>query len=382
MDSFFASVEIASRPYYKNLPVAVGENANSRGVILSSSYKAREYGIRSGMPTYQAIQKCPSLIMINPDMGKYIYVSDILYDMIKKIVWNVKRYSIDEFFFFTSTKDEAISKSILIKDLIKKNLKITASFGISDNIIVAKMASDEFKPDGLFVVDDSLIYIREREVGKVPGIGRKTEKKLNSIGVYYVKQIDRIPFSVLKKIFKHRAYFLKEISTLLTKKLEPLDGGVDKSIGQTHTFSEDTRNMEKLLSYLSIITENIERLMDEKFFEGSIIKLVIRYSDFTTFTKQKKLGRYIYRGDDIFLEVSKMIKTMNLLLPVRLLGISVKGLRQRGLCGNIFLSDGYSQKLEESIKNIKIRFGDRAIMKLRDLYTNDRSFKNRRITYL
>jgi len=143
MDSFFASVEIASRPYYKDSPLAVGGNEHSRTVVASASYKAREYGIKSGMPLYEALNRCPHLVIVNPDIEKYISISKDIFGLVENLAGNILPYSIDECFFYSKDKEDIILKSLHIKWIIKEKLKITASFGIADKKIVAKMASDE-----------------------------------------------------------------------------------------------------------------------------------------------------------------------------------------------------------------------------------------------
>ncbi|MEJ5307055.1 MAG: DNA polymerase IV [candidate division WOR-3 bacterium] len=383
IDSFFASVEIASRPYYKGLPLAVGGSEHSRTVITSASYKAREYGIKAGMPVYEALSRCPHLIVIKPDMEKYLSISKEVFKIVQDIAGNVFPYSIDECFFCSTIKDDLIVKSLMIKKTIKEKLKITASCGISTKKIVAKIASDENKPNGFFVVDDPLNYIKEKEIEKVPGIGRKIEKKLKSYGIFYVKQIDEIPFSVLKKLFKHYAYFLKELTCLkinddIYKRID-----IVKSVGNTHTFSEDTFEKEKILSYISLISKHIEKRLLDDFFEGNRITLTVRYSNFQTFTKQKKLERYIHEWKDIFEETKKIFEKIILTLPVRLVGISVGGIRNRGIYQELAFNGDFDkrERLKEYIEMIKNKYGESSILTLRDLYVSDRKIRGNRIIF-
>ncbi|MDI6700235.1 MAG: DNA polymerase IV [bacterium] len=379
MDSFFASVEIASRPYYKDLPLAVGGNEHSRTVVASASYKAREYGIKSGMPVYEALNRCPHLIIVNPDMDKYVSVSKEVFGLVENLAGNILPYSIDECFFYSKDKEDIILKSLHIKRIVKEKLKITASCGIADKKIVAKMASDERKPDGFFVVKDSLKYIREKDVGDVPGVGRKLKKKLNSLGVYYVKQLDDIPFPILKKHFKQYAYFLKEVATLKVSDNIFVYDEV-KSVGNTHTFKKDTLKREEILSYISLICQHIEQRLLEEFFEGNRLTLTFRYSNFQTFTKQRKVERYIYSSEDIFKESSKILDSVNLVMPLRLVGVSLGGIRKRGIYEPLpFFENEKDYRLKECINSIKREFGELSIMKLRDLYVFDRTIRGRGI---
>jgi len=379
MDSFFASVEIASRPYYKDSPLAVGGNEYSRTVVASASYKAREYGIKSGMPLYEALNRCPHLVIVNPDIEKYISISKDIFGLVENLAGNILPYSIDECFFYSKSKDDIISKSLYIKRIIKEKFKITASCGIADKKIVAKIASDEKKPDGFFVVEDSLKYIREKDVGDVPGIGRKLKKKLNSLGIYYVKQIDDIPFTILRKHFKQYSYFLKEIATLkISDNIFVYDEV--KSVGNTHTFEKDTFKKEEILSYISIISQHMEQRLLEDFFEGNKLTVTFRYSNFQTFTKQKKLERYIYSSEEIFDESSKIFDSVNLVMPLRLVGVSLGGIRKRGVYGSLpFFENEKDCRLKECLNSIKREFGESSIIKLRDLYVSDRKIKGRRI---
>lgn len=383
IDSFFASVEIASRPYYKNFPIAVGGSEHSRTVITSASYKAREYGIKAGMPVYEALSRCPHLVVIKPDMDKYISVSKEVFKIVENISGNVSPYSIDECFFCSEKKDDSISKSFMIKNLIKEKLKITASIGISSKKIVAKIASDENKPESFFVVDNPLDYIREKEIEKIPGIGRKIAKKLKSYGIFYVKQIDDIPFYALKKHFKHYAYFLKELTCL--KISDDIYKNVDttKSVGNTHTFEKDTFDKEKIVSYLSLISKHISKRLSDYFFEGNKITLTLRYSNFQTFTKQQKLERYIYNPEDIFNETKKIFEKINLTMPVRLVGISVGGIRDKNIYQKFSFDETNEKKerLRELIEMIKNKYGELSILTLRDLYVIDRKIKGNRIIF-
>ncbi|MEO0289223.1 MAG: DNA polymerase IV [candidate division WOR-3 bacterium] len=383
LDSFFASVEIASRPYYRDMPVAVGGSEHSRTVITSASYKAREYGIKAGMPVYEALSKCPYLVVIKPDIEKYLSISKEVFQTVQDIAGNVSPYSIDECFFCSPKKDDLIIESLMIKKIIKEKLKITASCGISTKKIVAKIASDENKPDGFFVVDDPLKYIKDKEIEKVPGIGRKMEKKLKSYGIFYVRQIDEIPFSVLKKNFKHYAYFLKGLTNL--KISDDIYRKIDtaKSVGNTHTFSEDTFDKEKILSYISLISKHIETRLLEDFFEGNRITLTVRYSNFQTFTKQKKLERYIHDWKDIFEETKKIFEKINLTLPVRLVGISIGGIRDRGIYQELSFNEVFDkqERLKEHIEMIRNKYGESSILTLRDLYVSDRKIKGNRIIF-
>lgn len=381
MDAFFASVELASKPYFAKFPFAVGGSEKSRTVVSAASYKAREYGIRAGMSMFEAFRKCPNLISVEPDMEKYASISKEIFSIVERIAGNVDIYSVDEGFFHADSMDDALMMAVEIKREIKNNIKITCSAGIAKNKLVAKMASGENKPDGLTLVEDAFSYIGEKRVEDVVGIGRQTTKHLNKLGIYSVKQIRDYPMDILRKHFNSYAFILREVSygRDSVNMMWNLEDEI-KSVGNTHTMEKDTMDRKTLLSLLSILSEHVSFRMKKHNVEGNTVTLTVRYSDFRTFTKQKKVQRHISSPDDIQLYSKIIFDSIEIAMPVRLLGISVSNVRS---IGEQMKLDFYSQQkppIAEAVDEIRRRHGEWAIMKARSLEIKDRNVKGRRMT--
>jgi len=381
MDAFFASVELASKPYFAKYPFAVGGSEKSRTVVSAASYKARECGIKAGMSMFEAYRKCPNLISVEPDMDKYISISKEIFSIVESVAGNVEIYSVDEGFFHSDSMDIAIDMTKDIKQRIKNDLKITCSAGIAKNRLVAKMASEENKPDGLTLIRDAFSYIGEKEVGEVVGIGRQTQKHLNGLGIYYVKQIRDYPMNILKKHFNSYAYILREVSygRDSVNMMWNLSDEI-KSVGNTHTMEKNTMDKNILLSLLSILSFHVSFRMKGYNLEGNIVTLIVRYADFHTFTKQKKIQRYISDSTDIQNYASIIFKSVNFVFPVRLLGISISNLRPIGEQMNLDFSSSDRSSISSVVKEIQEKYGEWAIMKCRSIEIKERNVKGRRIT--
>lgn len=377
MDAFFASVEIASRPYLLGKPVAVGGSSNKRTVVAAASYPAREYGIHAGMASAEAFARCPNIIMIEPDMDKYASVSASAFRIIEQTAGNVEIYSIDEgFACINGSLHEAEQTAAMIKARIRNELHVTCSIGIAENKLIAKIASDDNKPDGLTAVPDGRTYIGSKPVQDVPGIGRKTRAALNSMGIYKVEDIRPFPMDVLKRRFKSYAFVLKEISEGSDRShiLWNLDNDI-KSVGNTHTLNRDTDSSEELKAMLGIISEHIALRMRDAGMEGSVVCLVLRYSDFFTFSKRRKIYAYIKDPADIHAYACSIFDSIELAQKVRLIGISVSGLRPVSMQMTFpFNDDERMRHFNDTVLDIKDRFGEWAIMKASGLLMQRRGF--------
>ncbi|MGE3063151.1 MAG: DNA polymerase IV [bacterium] len=381
MDAFFASVELASKPYFAKFPFAVGGSEKSRTVVSAASYKAREYGIKAGMSMFEAYRKCPSLISVEPDMDKYVSISKEIFSIVERIAGNVDIYSVDEGFFHAESMDDAVMMAQEIKKEIKKNLKITCSAGIAKNRLVAKMASGEMKPDGLTLVKDAYSYIGEKRVEDVVGIGRQTTKHLNALGIYYVRQLRDYPMNILKRHFNSYGFILREISygRDSVNMMWNLEDEI-KSVGNTHTMEKDTMDRQTLLSLLSILSEHVSFRMKHHNVEGNVATLTVRYADFHTFTKQKKIQKHISSAEEIGKYSRIIFDTIKFAMPVRLLGISISNLRPIGKQMKLEFSSDSKPAISNAIDEIREKYGEWAIMKCRSLEIKDRNVKGRRMT--
>lgn len=204
LDAFFAAVEVLDQPELKNKPFAVG-GGGERGVVATANYHARKYGVRSAMPGHQARKLCPELIFVKPNMAKYKAASKRVYDILTRYTDLIEPASIDEFYLDLTANTSFQGSATLTLEAIRTELRqlgITASAGISCQKMVAKIASEERKPDGQFVVppDQILSYLAELPIRRIPGVGPKSQERLAAAGYHVVRDIQQTDPARLQRI--------------------------------------------------------------------------------------------------------------------------------------------------------------------------------------
>jgi len=287
MDHFFTAIEEREHPEYRGKPVIVGadpKGGKGRGVVSTSNYEARKFGIRSGMPISRAWKLCPDAV--------YLPVNFRLYREVRRYADKFEQFGIDEAFLDVSSKgsfEEAKRLAEKIKEEIRRREKLTCSIGIGPSKIVAKIASDFNKPDGLTLIEEKDVasFLSPLPVGKLWGIGRKTEEKLNGIGIKTIGQLASADASKLSRF------------GVWGKQFHLLARGIDhsevkerlgvKSISREHTFEEDTSDLNLILKTLDRLGEEVHRdLMNSNLFYKTVT-IKIRYENFETHTHSKTL---------------------------------------------------------------------------------------------
>jgi len=306
LDAFFASVEERERPYLTGAPIVVGadpEDGKGRGVVSTCNYKAREYGIRSAMPIREAWRRSeeakrsgkPVAFFISPDFSKYTEASRAVFAIVEKHSKEIESAGIDEAYFDLSglgsfEKAEAVAQ--IIKKEIQEGQKLTASIGIGPNKLIAKIASDFKKPDGLTIVkpEDVEKFLEPLPIRKIPGIGPKAEKKLFDVHVLNVADARGLTKEILQKMFGKWGTELYE--KLRGRNEAPIVtiAPPAKSIGDHETLPEDSLDMNVLLPYLEHAVETVARRVSEDGFSGfRTIVLTVRFSDFETLSRSRTL---------------------------------------------------------------------------------------------
>lgn len=195
MDAFYAAVEVLDNPSLKGRPVIVGGNPASRSVVCSASYEARKFGIRSAMACSLAKRLCPGAVFIRPNFTRYREISRRIHEIFKRYTVHIETLALDEAWLDVTVNLQDIPSATqiaqMIKNKIRDELRLTCSAGVSYNKFLSKIASDEKKPDGLFVItpDDAPDFLKSMEVGKVSGVGKVTQKKLEALGIKYGNQL-------------------------------------------------------------------------------------------------------------------------------------------------------------------------------------------------
>lgn len=322
MDAFFAAIEEADSEIFKGKPIVVGSDPKDgmgRGVVSTANYKAREYGIKSALPisiAWRFSQKAkaegkPEAVFLPVDFERYIKASKDVYEIIKKYVQIVEPASIDEFYFDLSVlknfkKAEKICQQI--KNDIKRGLKVTCSVGIGPNKLIAKIAAGIKKPDGLFSVRerDAEKFLETMNIREMPGIGPKTEKKFNDLGIRIVKDLKKFSEQELHDL-------LGKWGIELYYKIRAVDGSPlienreIKSIGEQATFQYNTLNVNYIGEVFENICESVfKRFAESSFKEFGTVAITVRFSDFETKTSAKTFKQKLKNKKELKIEALKL----------------------------------------------------------------------------
>jgi DNA polymerase-4 len=362
MDSFYVSVERLKNPKLCGKPMAVG-GTGRRSVLSSASYEARKFGVRSAMPTAQALRLCPKLIIVEPDFTSYSKISKDIFSELTTLAPVVEQASIDEAYLdFTGCERLYSSREasgVAIRKLIKEKFLLTASVGLSINKLVSKVASDHCKPDGLLVVvsGDEEKFFSTLAIKKIPGVGFKSNLILERAGIITCGELVARKPSWLKDHIGDYAVNLLEAARGIDYS-EVSTEGERKSIGAEETFTYDISNIEELRNILRRMSEEIASSLREEFFEARTIQLKMRLPDFTTLTRAKTLKQPTILTREIFETAFDLLTRYKPSgVALRLIGVSVRNLiggestiqaRQLG-----FFEDPLKREKEEKIETVK-----------------------------
>lgn len=367
MNSYFASVEQVANPALRGKPIAVG--GEGRTVIVTASYEARKYGVKTGMTVPEARKLCPHIIFVHGNLDKYIDTSHRIHKIFLEFTDYVDVFSIDECFLdithLVRKGSGAQDVGMAIKKRLKEEFGLICSIGIGPNRLIAKLASKFQKPDGLVEVSKEEIpelfsNLPVEELQGV-GIGAKLSHKLNTLNIYTAKDIGDASISMLTSYFGVMGYHLKrmgrgEDDSKVRKYWE--DDEV-KSVGHSYTLPKDTRDLKVIKSYLRVLSEKVGNRLRAANLTGRTIGLVVRYSDFHTIIKHCTLKHHIKSGYDIYINAYKVFeKLLPLLKAVRLLGVNISNLL-RDDKQQYFLDDiSKQQKVVEMVDDINRKYGE------------------------
>ncbi|MFX3626122.1 MAG: DNA polymerase IV [bacterium] len=375
LDSFFVSVERILDPSLIGKPVVVG-GSSDRGVVSSCSYEARKYGVHSAMPARQAKKLCPHAIFVKGSMGEYGKYSKMVTDIIAERSPLMQKSSIDEFYIDISGMDKFFGCYKWTKELrqsIIKNTGLPISFGLSINKCVAKIATNQAKPNGeLYVPKEKVkVFLAPLPVGKIPMLGKKMQESLSKIGIQTIGQLAALSESFLENKFgEYGGYAWRRANGIDNSPVRPYHER--KSISTESTFYTDTNDilfLDRVLA--SMVSELTHRLRKENFITGNVA-VKIRYENFETRTQQSVIEHT--NADHLLLEKVRDIfeKSYNKNRMVRLIGVRfgnlVHGLGQV----NLFENTSERQELYKAMDNIKNRFGKEFIQTATQLGGNKR----------
>lgn len=336
MNAYFASVEQAANPSLRGKPIAVGGGIAKATVVAACSYEAKAFGVKNGMSVLDAKKICPDLLVVIGDMSKYIYISKEIVEMLERYSDLIEVFSIDEA-FVDVTKTEArfngaIKIAADIKNRILKRFNLTCSVGIGPNKLLAKLAGELKKPDGLVVInyEDVPKVFETLPVRELCGVGAKLEIYLAEMGIKTCGELMRCPAWKLVKRFGpalgehlHNMGQGKDDSPVVPICYEP-DA---RSMGHSYTLPKNTYDEDEIKSYLLQLSEQVGRRLRRHGYKGKTIHLHIRFGDFTGFSKQQDMGDYIDDGYEIYSRALAILKKLNFdKKAVRFVGVSLSSL--------------------------------------------------------
>lgn len=336
MDAFYASIEQRDNPFYKGKPLVVGGSPDGRGVVAAASYEARKFGIRSAMPSRQAVQLCKTLIFIRPRFDVYKAVSKSIRGIFHRYTDMVEPLSLDEAYLDVTEDKLRIGSAIEIAQRIKKEIKeelqLTASAGISINKFVAKMASDMNKPDGITFIGPSKVesFMESLPVEKFFGVGKVTAAKMKALGLGTGADIKRLSESELTKHFgKTGRFFYKIVRGVDDRPVQPHRRA--KSISAEDTFPQDLATLKEMERELEKIGELVHERLAKNHLQGRTITLKIKYHDFRQITRSKSFP-YLVADRDTIADTAKglLAAAYDETQKVRLLGISLSNFSAPG----------------------------------------------------
>jgi DNA polymerase-4 len=328
-DAFFAAVETRDHPEYRGKPVIVGAKPGTRGVVSTCSYEARRYGVRSAMPISQAFRLCPQGIYVSPDFTKYQDASDRMFAICERYTPLVERVSIDEG-YLDVTPSPGVEIARRIRDEVRSTLGITVTAGVSYCKYLAKVVAEQHKPDGLGVVapEDAMAFLEALPVSKLPGVGPKTLRILEGHGVRTVGGLRSMPQSWFESTLGKYGQRLKDLS--MGRDPTPVETSrAAKSISEETTFDVDQEDPDLLYAVLASLSQDVGFRLRQHGFFAKTIGIKVRFSDFSTLSRERTLQSHVNSDAEIFACVRELFDKLERPRPVRLLGVAAGGLSDR-----------------------------------------------------
>ncbi|MBK8787974.1 MAG: DNA polymerase IV [Chitinophagaceae bacterium] len=363
LDTFFLSVELLNHPEHIGKPAFVG--GRERGVVTSASYEARAFGVRSGMPSRKALQLCPQAIVLGGSRGEYSRYSRWVTQIIAAKAPLFEKASVDEFYIDLTGMQkffDPLQWTIDLRKQIMDETKLPISFGMASNKMMAKIATDEAKPNGYLQVPfgKEKEFLAPMKVSKIPGVGEHTDEVLKAMGIVTIKDIsektqeeleDRLGKWGIDLWHKSQGIHHGEVSSYHEA----------KSISSEHTFDENKLDIAFLKSELVRLTEKIAYELRQDGKVAGCVAVKIRYHDFETTSRQTTIP-YTCADDEIIPVVKELFdKLYKKGEPVRLLGVRLSELTNDAIQTNLFDDVERKTDLYKAIDNVKNRFGKNLI---------------------
>ena len=374
MDAFFVSVEEIFNPELKGKAVVVGGPRDQRGVVAAASYEARKFGVHSAMPLRTAAQLCPQAIFLNGHPERYRDYSHKVHAVLCRFSPRVEMASVDEAYMDLTGSERLLGPPLraahMLHETMKRETGLNCSVGIASSRLVAKVASDQAKPNGVLWIQPGLEaeFLAPLDVRKIPGVGKVTEQKLREIGIRKVGDLTGLESEFLRRRFG-------QWGLALAGKARGADAGAwfdsevgeaddAKSISHEHTFGTDTADQGQVESTLARLTEKVARRLREHGFHARTVHLKLRYSDFTTITRAHTLDHATQLDHELVAESRALFrKAWKKGETVRLIGIGASGMEATE--GQLGLLDQEknerARRALSAIDRIRDKFGEKSV---------------------
>ncbi|MDG1805177.1 DNA polymerase IV [Flavicella sp.] len=370
LDTFFVSCERLLDSRLNGKPILIG-GTSDRGVVASCSYEARTFGIHSAMPMRMAKQLCPEAIVLRGNSGIYTKYSQLVTEVVKEAVPLYEKTSVDEFYIDLTGMDQFFGCHQLASELRQRIMRETGlpiSFGLSINKTVSKIATGEAKPNNEIKVNKGTEkpFLSPLSVKKIPMVGEVTYKALCDLGIKKIQTVQEMPIEMLARVFG-------KSGVSIWKKANGIDNSPvvqyreRKSISTERTFDKDTTDIGKLESILVAMAENLVYQLRRGNKLTSCITFKIRYSDFQTYTTQKRIP-YSSADHKIIPVVKELYKKLyERRMLVRLIGVKFSHLVEGGFQIDLFDDDEKILNLYQAMDKMRERYGDRAVIRARGM---------------
>jgi DNA polymerase-4 len=368
MDAFYASVEQHDDPGLAGRPVIVG-GTGGRGVVAAASYEVRRFGVHSAMPMRTALRLCPDAVCVRPRMQRYKDVSAQVFAIFAEVTPLIEGLSLDEAFLDVTASIALLGEPVAIARRIKSRIRevtgLSASVGVAPNKLVAKIASDLHKPDGLTIVPAEEVQrvLDPLPVRRLPGLGRKTGAKVEELGIHTFAQLRAAPERVLWPLFGRYTRRIRERAAGIDERPVVADLA-EKSLSAEDTFEHDLGDPRQLQAQLARIADTACARLRAKCLMAGCIGVKIRRHDFATFTRQRAVAPPTHDGRTIAHIAQDLLSrwlAQNRGAKLRLLGVVLSDLSPASQLGLFEDASPHATRLDAALDEARARFGGRAL---------------------